>query len=290
MKVFTSLMKTLITIVSLALTVMLIMTAAPLVMGGIEVENTEEITVTQNGSNLDIEGVLTVKSSLPKDITDLTISIDAVSTKEDGLKGVNIWNYPARTVKQGSEAVIDIDASVNIAEVIVFLLADTGDKKGIYLPIQISISAEYGGLAGFEMEVISIVELSKEGQISSSVKMNDAGKAYSATAEFTGTDGDMILDLIPDGGLDARLYVEGSSLDSVDISINKDGNRVSVTINTGDDPATAIGIIDLAKQMIDDNGIVHIEAVGGSVVVPEEQMKEIKNYLDIYLGGIENAA
>ncbi len=285
MKVFTSLMKMLITIVSLALTVMLIMTAAPLVMGGIEVENTEEITVTQDGSNLDIKGVLTVKSSLPKDIKDLTISIDAVSTKEDGLKGVKLWEYPSRTIKQGSNAVIEIDASVNIAEVIVFLLADSAGQKGIYLPIQISISAEYGGLAGFEMDVLSVVELSKEGSLEKDVEKNNDGKISSATAEFTGTDGDMILDLIPEGGLNAQLYAVGSDVDPILIDINKTGNDVSVTIRTGDDHETSVGIIELAEQLLADDGSLFIKAQGGSVPLDRTKMIEIKNYLEIYLGG-----
>ena len=109
MKVFTSLMKALITIVSLALTIMLITSVAPLLGGGIEVENTEELTVVQESSNIAISGEFTVKSNLPRDITGLTFSIDAISADDTTLKGVNIVKLPERTVESNSSTVIKIN-------------------------------------------------------------------------------------------------------------------------------------------------------------------------------------
>ena len=286
MKIFTSLMKALITIVSISLVVMLVMSTAPLVMGGIEVENTEEIQITSNGSNLNIEGKFTVKSSLPKDITDLTLSIDAISMKDNDLEGVNIWSEPPRNIKPGTNTVIDIDATINIAEIIMFLLADTGSDKGIFLPIQISLSAGYGGLAALDVDVVKVVELSKEAQLDTHAQLNSEGKIYSATAEFTGGTDDMLLDMIPDGGLDAELFADGVS-GKVYIHIDKDAgsNFVSVSLKTGDGPES-IGIMDLAKKMLEEGDAISISSNGMGIILPADQIADIAHYMDIFLGGV----
>ena len=290
MKVFTSLMKTLITVVSIALTVLLVVTAAPLVMGGIEVENTEEITITASGSNLNIKGALTVKSTLPNDITDLTVSIDTVSLRDGSMNGVNIYYSPPRTIASGSESLIKIDATVNIAEVVMFILADTGNERGIYLPIQISVGAEYGGLAGFEMNAVSIVKLSEDGYLEGTKMKNDDGEVYQAQATYHGTEGDMLLDLIPSGGLNAELYVKGKeSLGKIHLDIEFiDDETVNVVIMT-EDPS--VGLNELAQKMIDENNLVsiYLESGGAGFPLADDQMTDIKNYLNIFLGGIPDA-
>ena len=281
MKVFTSLMKALITIVSLALTIMLITSVAPLLTGGIEVENTEELTVVQESSNIAISGEFTVKSSLPRDITGLTFSIDAISADDTTLKGVNIVKLPERTIESNSSSVIKINESVNIAEVIVFLLADNKDGTGgMYLPLRVSVSADYGAIAGLDVELNMLVKLSNNGTLVSEGLRNSDGEVWSATASFSGDEGDMIIDLVPEDTIEAELYVEGIT-DKISIVINKVGNEMSVTIKTSD----GSGLIELAEEMIASNGIVMIgsEAFDFTMPLPDNQVEDIKVCLAKYL-------
>jgi hypothetical protein len=281
MKVFTSLMKALITIVSLALTIMLITSVAPLLTGGIEVENTEELTVVQESSNIAISGEFTVKSSLPRDITGLTFSIDAISADDTTLKGVNIVKLPERTVESNSSTVIKINESVNIAEVIVFLLADNKDGTGgMYLPLRVSVSADYGAIAGLDVELNMLVKLSNNGTLVSEGLRNSDGEVWYATASFSGHEGDMIIDLVPEDTIEAELYVEGIT-DKIPIVINKVGNEMSVTIKTSD----GSGLIELAEEMIASNGIVMIgsEAFDFTMPLPDNQVEDIKVCLAKYL-------
>ncbi|MBO5653993.1 MAG: hypothetical protein J6V08_03300 [Candidatus Methanomethylophilaceae archaeon] len=281
MKVFTSLMKALITIVSLALTIMLITSVAPLLGGGIEVENTEELTVVQESSNIAISGEFTVKSNLPRDITGLTFSIDAISADDTTLKGVNIVKLPERTVESNSSTVIKINESVNIAEVIVFLLADNKDGTGgMYLPLRVSVSADYGAIAGLDVELNMLVKLSDNGTLVSEGLRNSDGEVWSATASFSGHEGDMIIDLVPEDTIEAELYVEGIT-DKISIIINKVGNEMSVTISTSD----GSGLIELAEEMIASNGIVMIgsDAFDFTMPLPDNQVEDIKVCLAKYL-------
>ncbi len=274
-------MKALITIVSLALTIMLITSVAPLLGGGIEVENTEELTVVQESSNIAISGEFTVKSNLPRDITGLTFSIDAISADDTTLKGVNIVKLPERTVESNSSTVIKINESVNIAEVIVFLLADNKDGTGgMYLPLRVSVSADYGAIAGLDVELNMLVKLSDNGTLVSEGLRNSDGEVWSATASFSGHEGDMIIDLVPEDTIEAELYVEGIT-DKISIIINKVGNEMSVTISTSD----GSGLIELAEEMIASNGIVMIgsDAFDFTMPLPDNQVEDIKVCLAKYL-------
>ena len=284
MKVFTSLMKALITIVSLALTVMLVMSVVPLVTGGIEVENTEELAVVQESSNLAISGEFTVKSSLPRDITGLTFCIDAISADDETLKGVRIVEMPDRTIKSNSSTVIKIDESVNIAEVIVFLLADNNNgEPGMYLPLRITVCADYGAIAGLDLELNMIVKLSDSGVLESDADRNSDGEVYSATAKFYGNDGDMIVDLVPEDTIEAELYVEGLA-EKIIINIEKTGNDLFVNISTTD----GSGLIELAEKMIAEDKVVMIgsAAFDFSMSLPDTQVDDIKVCLAAYLEGI----
>lgn len=284
MKVFTSLMKALITIVSLALTVMLVMSVVPLVTGGIEVENTEELAVVQESSNLAISGEFTVKSSLPRDITGLTFCIDAISADDETLKGVRIVEMPDRTIKSNSSTVIKIDESVNIAEVIVFLLADNNNgEPGMYLPLRITVCADYGAIAGLDLELNMVVKLSDSGVLESDVDRNPDGEICSATAKFYGKEGDMIVDLVPEDTIEAELYVEGIA-EKIIINIEKTGNDLSVNISTTDES----GLIELAERMIAEDKVVMIgsKAFDFSMSLPDTQVDDIKVCLAAYLEGI----
>lgn len=291
MKVFTSLMKTLIAIVSIGMTLMLIMSVAPIVMGGIEVENTAPIEADCNdGITIEITGEFTVKSSLPKDIKDLMINIEAVAINNTGIGNVSIFT-PAEpiTISQGDKEVIRVKGKINLAEALVFLLADNNGQKGMYLPIQISISADYGGIAGFDMRTISIIELSENGSLNAQAHQNSSGQIYSASAEFEGDSSDMIMELIPNDPIDAKLKIDDPAFAGREISIkiNKDAltNKVSVDIFTGTD-ASAEGIIELAESMLAAEKDIKIEVAGESFDVGNEQVENIKTYLEIYLGGV----
>jgi hypothetical protein len=194
---------------------------------------------------------------------------------------VNIVKLPERTVESNSSTVIKINESVNIAEVIVFLLADNKDGTGgMYLPLRVSVSADYGAIAGLDVELNMLVKLSNNGTLVSEGLRNSDGEVWSATASFSGHEGDMIIDLVPEDTIEAELYVEGIT-DKISIVINKVGNEMSVTIKTSD----GSGLIELAEEMIASNGIVMIgsEAFDFTMPLPDNQVEDIKVCLAKYL-------
>ena len=72
MKAFTPLMKLSIMAVSIALVAMLVISAAPIVMGGIDVENEDPIKIeVVGGAYLQITGTYVVESSIDQDISGL---------------------------------------------------------------------------------------------------------------------------------------------------------------------------------------------------------------------------
>lgn len=295
MKVFTSLMKTLITIVSLALTVMLVMTAAPLVTGGISIDS-DGIEAELDGNtefSIIVSGDLIIDSKLPKDIEGLEISIYMVSDKPDITERLTVVEIGPMTIKSNTQKTISINGSVQIPSAVSFLLADNNNKEdsGIFLPLLIDFRTEYAGLIGLDLDARINVPLSETGKLESDVTKNSDGAIYKAQATFMGAADDLLTTLVPDEPMDVTIKAEGFT-DEICINIEKNStNEIQVYIKTGDD-VDSVGIIELAREIIESDATISIDALMGganaySGEVKSEIFEEIAYYLSIYIGGIE---
>lgn len=167
MKAFTSLMKIAIAIVSITLTVMLVMQVYPLVSGGIDVQNEEDLSITLNGTKLEITGTYNVVSTIKQDISNLTI--EAYVASHDGNQRKNLVTIDPFTINPDNPSkLIVIDESIPIAELMVFFITDNmaKDGPGMVLPITIAISGSYSNnLAGIDMEMTYNVPISNTATI-----------------------------------------------------------------------------------------------------------------------------
>ena len=284
MKVFTSLMKTLIMIVSLALTLMLVMSAAPLIMGGVDIENTDPISIEQvdGGANIRIYGTMTVKSSLPKDIEDLEFGIDAISTKTDKPIAIEIVHVGPETVPSGGNLPVHIDSKISMAEVAMLILADNNGGTGIYLPLKIQIKAGYSGLAKIDLGMNMTVPLSDNGGISADIQKNSEGKIKTVEATIAGDAADQLSALIPNTGMSAGISIEGVS-ESLSLDVTKDGSgNVSININTGSEKA----ITDLMKEMVESGKDAKITVDSTEYTVTAEEISKMYELMEEFLGGI----
>jgi len=296
MKVFTSLMKTLITIVSLALTVMLVMTAAPLVTGGISIDS-DGIEAELDGNtefSIIVSGDLIIDSKLPKDIEDLEISIYMVADKPDITERLTVVEIGPMTIKSNTQKTISINGSVQIPSAVSFLLADNNNKEdsGIFLPLLIDFRTEYAGLIGLDLDARINVPLSETGKLESDVTKNSDGAIYKAQATFIGAADDLLTTLVPDEPMDVTIKAEGFT-DEICINIEKNSitNEIQVYIKTGD-TVDSVGIIELARDIIESDATISIDAlmdesIAYSGEVKSEIFEEIAYYLSIYIGGIE---
>ncbi len=284
MKVFTSLMKTLIMIVSLALTLMLVMSAAPLIMGGVDIENTDPISIEQvdGGANIRIHGTMTVKSNLPKDIEDLEFGIDAVSTKTDKPIAIEIVHVGPETVPSGGNLPIHIDSKISMAEVAMLILADNNNGTGIYLPLKIQIKSGYSGLAKIDLGMNMTVPLSDDGAITTDAQKNSEGKIKTVEATIAGDAADQLSALIPNTGMSAGISIEGVS-ESLSLNVTKDGSgNVSMNINTGSEKA----ITDLMKEMVESGNDAKITVGSNEYTVTAEEISKMYELMEEFLGGI----
>ena len=153
----------------------------------------------------------------------------------------------------------------------------------MYLPLRITVYADYGAIAGLDLELNMIVKLSDSGVLESDADRNSDGEVYSATAKFYGNDGDMIVDLVPEDPIEAELYVEGLA-EKIIINIEKTENDLFVNIRT----TNGSGLIELAERMIAEDKVVMIgsEAFDFSMPLPDTQVDDIKVCLAAYLEGI----
>lgn len=287
MKVFTSLMKTLIAIVSIALTISLVMTAVPLVMGGVEVE-ASEINASVNEVNqlaVDIDGNIVLKSSLPKDIEGLELGVYVVSDKKAIEHKIVISDIGPITVPSGTTMTIPIKGQLQIPSIVSFILADDDkDEPGLFIPMEIQLRAAYGGLLALDLDLKMDVPLSDTANIDTELERNaETGEITSADAVIHGVEGDMLLEIIPDDPIDARLYLD--DIGEINLVISKDSNgTVSVHLDAGDPDK---GILETARALLDTDRDINISNGGQApFVVENEILNEVYYYLEIFFGGL----
>ena len=240
MKAFTPLMKLCIAAVTITLAAMLVISAAPIVMGGVNVEKEEDIQIVMNGANLEISGKYIVESSMDREINDLML--EAYLQSKDG-QTMTLFKVPSTTISKGKTAVIDLSQSIPIAEVAVFFITDNmdnGETKGVVLPINIHIKGSYSdNLAGLDMHLVYDYVISETGSFKidkDNTETTTSGEISKAKLDITGVD-PSFTDLIPSGGATFEVEIGGKT---ITLDIDSTGDEVNLEILTGDLDNTSI--------------------------------------------------
>jgi hypothetical protein len=233
MKAFTTLMKLCIMGVSVALVAMLVISAAPLVMGGIDVQNEEPIELQVDGTYLHISGKYVVESSVEQDISDLLI--EAYLKSKDGSQTMTLISVGPKKIVKGETCVIDLNQDIPMAELAVFFITDNmgNEEKGIKLPINIHVQGTYSNnLAGLDMNLVYEYEVSETGQIKidpSRYSETTDGQVSTAALIVSDID-DNMKGLIPDEA-NFTITIGGKELN---LNIDNTGDDISLLIETGD--------------------------------------------------------
>lgn len=235
MKAFTPLMKLCIMAVTIALAAMLIISAAPLVMGGINVEKEQDINIEMDGADLHISGKYVVESSVNRDISDLELEV-YLKNKEG--QTMTLIKMPTTTISKGQKAVIDLEKKIPIAELAVFFIVDNMDNgtPGIVLPINIHIAGSYSNhLAGINMNLVYDYVVSETGSFNidpSATAHAHTGDGGLSKAKLDITDvDDNLKALIPAGGASFEVTIGGKTLT---LGIDESGDDISLVLETGD--------------------------------------------------------
>ena len=237
MKAFTSLMKLCITAVSIALVAMLVISALPIVMGGVDVQNEEPINLQVDGTYLHITGKYVVESSIEQDISDLVIEAYLVS--KDKTQTMNLITVGPKTITKGQSVDIVLKEDIPMAELAVFFITDNMDNEeaGIKLPINIHVKGTYSNdLAGLDMNLVYEYEVSKTGQIKvDTSKAHKTAGGELSVAALTVTDVDSQLKaLIPDEAKFSISIGSGESKKDLNLSIDKAGDDLALLVETGE--------------------------------------------------------
>ncbi len=242
MKAFTTLMKLCIMGVSVALVAMLVISAAPLVMGGIDVQNEEPIELQVDGTYLHISGKYVVESSVEQDISDLLI--EAYLKSKDGSQTMTLISVGPKKIVKGETCVIDLNQDIPMAELAVFFITDNmgNEEKGIKLPINIHVQGTYSNnLAGLDMNLVYEYEVSETGQIKidpSRYSETTDGQVSTAALIVSDID-DNMKGLIPDEA-NFTVTIGGKELN---LNIDNTGDDISLLIETGDTSADSISSV-----------------------------------------------
>ncbi|MBP5395213.1 MAG: hypothetical protein J6Y18_04855 [Candidatus Methanomethylophilaceae archaeon] len=256
MKAFTPLMKLSIMAVSIALVAMLVISAAPIVMGGIDVENEDPIKIeVVGGAYLQITGTYVVESSIDQDISGLLF--EAYLLSKDKSQTMSLIKVGPKDITKGDKVPLVLDSTIPLAEIAVFFITDNMDNEeaGIKLPINIHVKGTYSNnLAGLDMNLVYEYKISDTAQIKidkdpSKYKETSSGEVAKAGLIIDNVD-PMLNDYIPD---DASFNVTiGSGDDKRDISvqIEKDGDDIKLVIEAGDS-GTDYSISEVLHTILD---------------------------------------
>ncbi len=253
MKAFTTVMKLAIIAVTVALVAMLIVNAAPLVTGGVNIDENEAVNVSYTGTTVTIHGEYTIVSKMDQDISDLQFDV-FLKSRDGSVTKYLVSAGPITINKDNPEVPIILDETINIAEIALFFITDNMDQdtEGLTLPVSIHVKGTYSNnLAGIDMTVIYLAPLSETGSFSvdpsKGVTTTD-GEVSKAVVDLSGIGGDAI-NLIPDDGAKIELDLGGGKTLSLDIS--KSGDDVELSIETGDlDNDSIKSIIDAVLDAI----------------------------------------
>ncbi len=297
MKAFTPLMKLCIMAVSIALVAMLVISAAPIVMGGIDVENEEpiEVKVDSTGTILLITGRYVVESSIDQDISDLLI--EAYLKSKDGSQTMSLIKIGPEKIVKGQKTVIELDESIPLAELAVFFVTDNMDNEeaGIKLPINIHLKGTYSNnLAGLDMNLVYEYEVSQTAQFkinTGETKTTPDGEISKASLTITNVD-EMLKDLVPD---DAAFNVTIGGKE-INLAIDKDGDDLKLAIETGEESDSISDIVhsilDAVKEGSDEPITFNFSGGDPVTIIPSDvqpddeqlaQLESVMGSIDMFL-------
>lgn len=226
-------MKIAIAIVSITLTVMLIMQVYPLVTGGVNLENTEELTIGLNGTELELKGEYVLESSIKQDISDVTVDVYVTSKDNSQVKSL-VSIEPFSVSPDNPTKTITIDESIPVAEMMIFFVTDNldNDSPGMRLPITIAVKGSYSNhLAGIDIKMTYNLPISETASIGlGSVVTAEDGNLSQATLNIENI-GAQFAGLIPAEGANFSFSIGGHELDFSAIGA---GEGLGITLGTGD--------------------------------------------------------
>ncbi len=283
MKAFTTLMKLCIMGVSVALVAMLVISAAPLVMGGIDVQNEEPIELQVDGTYLHISGKYVVESSVEQDISDLLI--EAYLKSKDGSQTMTLISVGPKKIVKGETCVIDLNQDIPMAELAVFFITDNmdNDEKGIKLPINIHVKGTYSDkLAGLDMNLVYEYEVSKTGQFKidkDNTETTTDGAISKASLIITDVDSEL-KSLIPD---DATFNVTIGGKE-ISLVIDTSGEDIALGIETGDLSSDSISdvihtILDAVEAGSNEDITFDFNGESHTINPSEIDTEEVKKYI-----------
>ncbi len=254
MKGFTTLMKIAIMLVSIALVVVLVVSALPLVMGGVDLQTEEELEIIPDGLTLKVHGQYKVVSSIDQDISDLTV--EAFMVSRDGTMTKDLISIgPATIDKQHPEVMIPIDADIPMAEVALFFVTDnmSSGTPGLVLPVTLHVKGTYNSnLAGVDLKMTLNIPLSSTGSFEKGMTKTTTGSSEVSHAEITlsGLESESmmssIISSLPPGGAEFDISIGGKD---ISFSVDTDGDNVQLIVGTGDEDN--VSIMDVVNSILD---------------------------------------
>ena len=318
MKGFTTLMKIAIMCVTIALVAMLVVSAAPLVMGGVNIEKKQEISIENTGATLRITGEYDIVSEMDSEINGLLV--EAYLQSRDGGERKMLVSVGPVDVTKDKPCKLVLDETLQIADLALFFVVDNmnSGKTGLELPVTLHIKGTYNGnLAAIDLKTVVNYPISDTGSISiDPSKTEKASDDHVSKAEIKVSGVDMasaIGDIIPDDGAEFTVTIGGKELN---LDVSKAGDDIALDIATGDLNADSIkAVVDEILKAVGDKSDDEISftfTAGTDTPVdvtfrpsdvdsldPEtaekaqayiDQLKEISSTLDLFLDKFDKMA
>ncbi len=208
------------------------------------VEKTSPLEVSVDGTNLDLSFSVTVGSSMPYDVKDLSISISLIDSSRGS--SVPLYSEDGISIPANGSAEIDVKASIWIPTAALVLM-DLAVKDGAPLHFDLEASCGYlGGLASFRMVSEIGVPVTAEGEKLSFSVLEDTDASFSV-----GVDG-LAGWLVPESRI---IFVSGGG-EEASISVTGQGSSAMLSVRSD---ASLEGLLERISsagdyKAVDENG------------------------------------
>ncbi len=261
--------KIVISAISIIMIVILLLAIIPFSQGGLT-SNLEDISFNVEVKDGEFQVVgsepITIKSTMPYDLTDVGLSVYMVGT--DGQKVV-MFSEENKTIRQGETLTIDVKCGTSLMDVSLILADSPNVKNGkIQLPIEINIQGYYMfGIAGVKVNLTQLIPISENGSKTTEIKSNsiectitNLNPAYTSS--------------LPSKGL---FYIGESKIvkDQVKFTFSIDSGTLTYKIES----ATDTVLLDSVKKAINENG--ELKITDGTTVVKTLNAEETKEFVSL---------
>ncbi len=222
------------------------------------VEKTSPLEVSVDGTDLDLSFSVTVRSSMPYDVKDLSISMSLADPSRGS--SVPLYSEDGISIPANGSAEIDVRASIWIPTAALVLM-DLAMKDGAPLHIGLEASCGYlGGLASFRLASEIGVPVTAEGERLSFSVLEDTDTSFSVGVN--GLAGWLVPEdrtiYVSGGGEEASITVTGQGSSGI-LSVRSDSGLDGVLsrISSADDykavdgNGDAVGLSKTALRALD---------------------------------------